>query len=181
VTKQTGPAASRSGRVYIEDGADIDRELYLALLVDRASSRVAFVVSQEGGMDIEEVAHATPERILTLTVDPSTGYQPTTAAASPTRSGLSGSQVKQCVSLMGKLYDLFLSKDMEMLEINPLIVTKAGALHSSTPRWAFDNNALSRHPDVAALADETEVDPKELAAQSSTSTTSRSTARSAAW
>jgi succinyl-CoA synthetase beta subunit len=165
VTKQTGEAGKQVNRVYIEDGADIARELYLALLVDRGSSRVSFVVSQEGGMDIEEVAHSTPEKILTLTIDPATGYQPYHGRRIAFALGLEGPQVKQCVSLMGKLFDLFVRKDMEMLEINPLIVTKAGALHLLDAKVAFDNNALYRHPDVAALADETEVDPKELAAQ----------------
>jgi succinyl-CoA synthetase beta subunit len=165
VTKQTGEAGKQVGRVYIEDGADIARELYLALLVDRGSSRISFVVSQEGGMDIEEVAHSTPEKILTLTIDPATGYQPYHGRRIAFALGLQGPQVKQCVQLMGKLYDLFVQKDMEMLEINPLIVTKAGALHLLDAKIGFDNNALYRHPDVAALADETEVDPKELAAQ----------------
>jgi succinyl-CoA synthetase beta subunit len=165
VTKQTGPAGKQVNRVYIEDGADIDRELYLALLVDRATSRVAFVVSQEGGMDIEEVAHRTPEKVLTLTIDPATGYQPFHGRRIAYALGLTGGQVKQCVALMGKLFDLFLSKDMEMLEINPLIVTKTGALHLLDAKIGFDNNALYRNPDIAALADDTEVDPKELAAQ----------------
>jgi succinyl-CoA synthetase beta subunit len=165
VTKQTDEAGKQVGRVYIEDGADIARELYLALLVDRGSSRISFVVSQEGGMDIEEVAHSTPEKILTLTIDPATGYQPYHGRRIAFALGLQGPQVKQCVQLMGKLYDLFVQKDMEMLEINPLIVTKAGALHLLDAKIGFDNNALYRHPDVAALADETEVDPKELAAQ----------------
>jgi len=165
VTKQTGAPGKQVNRVYIEDGADIARELYLALLVDRATSRVAFVVSQEGGMDIEEVAHSTPDRILTLTIDPATGYQPFHGRRIAYALGLEGAQVKQCVALMSKLYDLFLAKDMEMLEINPLIVTKAGTLHCLDAKMGFDNNALYRHPDIAALEDETEVDPKELAAQ----------------
>ncbi|HVG47535.1 MAG TPA: ADP-forming succinate--CoA ligase subunit beta [Rubellimicrobium sp.] len=165
VTKQTGQAGKQVNRVYIEDGADIARELYLALLVDRQTSRVAFVVSQEGGMDIEEVAASTPDRILTLTIDPATGYQPFHGRRIAYALGLEGTQVKQCVALMSKLYDLFLAKDMEMLEINPLIVTKAGTLHCLDAKMGFDNNALYRHADIAALEDETEVDPKELAAQ----------------
>jgi succinyl-CoA synthetase beta subunit len=164
VTKQTGPAGKQVNRVYIEDGAEIARELYLALLVDRASSRVAFVCSEAGGMDIEEVAHATPERVLTLTVDPATGYQPFHGRRIAQGLGLSGAQVKQCVALMGTLYRLFVDKDMEMLEVNPLIVTAKGDLHCLDAKMSFDGNALGRHPDVAALADETEVDPKELAA-----------------
>ena len=165
VTKQTGDAGKQVNRVYIEDGADIARELYLALLVDRQTSRISFVVSTEGGMDIEEVAHSTPEKILTLNIDPATGYQAYHGRRIAFELGLTGNQVKQCVSLMGKLYDLFVAKDMEMLEINPLIVTKAGQLHCLDAKIGFDNNALYRHPDIAALADDTEVDPKELAAQ----------------
>ncbi|TNC51870.1 ADP-forming succinate--CoA ligase subunit beta [Rubellimicrobium rubrum] len=165
VTIQTGEAGKQVNRVYIEDGADIARELYLALLLDRGTSRISFVCSTEGGMDIEEVAHSTPEKILTLTIDPSTGYQPFHGRRIAYALGLEGGQVKQCVSLMGTLYKLFVSKDMEMLEINPLIVTKAGQLHCLDAKVGFDNNALYRHPDIAALADETEVDPKELAAQ----------------
>jgi succinyl-CoA synthetase beta subunit len=165
VTKQTGEAGKQVNRIYIEDGAEIERELYLALLVDRATSRVAFVCSQAGGMDIEEVAHATPERILTLTVDPATGYQPFHGRRIAAALGLQGQQVKQCVQLMGRLFDLFMSKDMEMLEVNPLIVTKAGTLHCLDAKMSFDGNALIRHPEIATLADDTEVDPKELAAQ----------------
>jgi succinyl-CoA synthetase beta subunit len=165
VTKQTGPAGKQVGRVYIEDGSDIARELYLALLVDRETSRVAFVVSQDGGMDIEEVAASTPDRILTLTIDPASGYQPFHGRRIAYALGLEGGQVKQCVSLMGKLYDLFLAKDMEMLEVNPLIVTAKGDLLCLDAKMSFDGNALARHPDIASLADESEVDPKELAAQ----------------
>ncbi|TNC73035.1 ADP-forming succinate--CoA ligase subunit beta [Rubellimicrobium roseum] len=165
VTIQTGEAGKQVNRVYIEDGADIARELYLAILVDRGTSRISFVCSTEGGMDIEEVAHSTPEKILTLTIDPATGYQPYHGRRIAYALKLEGAQVKQCVSLMGTLYKLFVSKDMEMLEINPLIVTKDGKLHCLDAKVGFDNNALYRHPDIAALADETEVDPKELAAQ----------------
>ncbi|MBP1805339.1 ADP-forming succinate--CoA ligase subunit beta [Rubellimicrobium aerolatum] len=165
VTIQTGESGKQVNRVYIEDGADIARELYLALLVDRSTSRISFVCSTEGGMDIEEVAHSTPEKILTLTIDPATGYQPFHGRRIAYALGLTGAQVKQCVALMGTLYKLFASKDMEMLEINPLIVTKAGQLHCLDAKVGFDNNALFRHPDIAALADDTEVDPKELAAQ----------------
>ncbi|HHL22465.1 MAG TPA: succinate--CoA ligase subunit beta, partial [Aliiroseovarius sp.] len=129
VTKQTGPAGKEVGRVYIEDGAEIDREFYLALLVDRQTGRVSFVASTEGGMDIEEVAEKTPEKILSFSVDPATGYQGFHGRRVAFALGLTGKQVKQCVALMGTLYQLFVDKDMEMLEINPLILNKAGQLH----------------------------------------------------
>jgi succinyl-CoA synthetase beta subunit len=164
VTKQTGPAGKTVNRIYIEDGAGIDRELYLALLVDRATSRIAFVASQEGGMDIEEVAHDTPEKVLTFTVDPATGYQPWHGRRIAFALGLTGNQVKQCVALMGTLFRMFMEKDMEMLEINPLIVTDKGDLKCLDAKMGFDGNAIYRHADIAALRDETEEDPKELAA-----------------
>ena len=164
VTKQTGPAGKQVNRIYIEDGAGIDREMYLALLVDRGSSRISFVASTEGGMDIEEVAEETPEKILSFSVDPATGYQPFHGRRIAFALGLSGAQVKQCVKLMGTLYDLFVAKDMEMLEINPLIVTSAGDLKCLDAKMGFDSNALYRHPDIMELRDETEEDPKELAA-----------------
>ncbi len=164
VTKQTGPAGKQVNRVYIEDGADIATELYLAILVDRQTSRIAFVCSTEGGMDIEEVAHSTPEKILTFAVDPATGYQAFHGRRIAFSLGLSGNQVKQCVALMGTLYKLFVEKDMEMLEINPLIVTDKGDLKCLDAKMSFDGNAIYRQPDIAALRDETEEDPKELAA-----------------
>ncbi len=164
VTKQTGPAGKQVNRVYIEEGAGIARELYLALLVDRQTSRVAFVCSTEGGMDIEEVAATTPERILSFSVDPATGYQPFHGRRIAFALGLEGAQVGQCVALMGTLYDLFIGKDMELLEINPLIVTDGGELRCLDAKMGFDGNALYRHPDIAALRDETEEDPKELEA-----------------
>ena len=164
VTKQTGPAGKQVNRVYIEDGSDIARELYLALLVDRQTSRIAFVCSTEGGMDIEQVAHDTPDRILSFPVDPATGYQPFHGRRIAFALGLTGGQVKQCVTLMGTLYRLFVDRDMEMLEINPLVVTEAGNLHCLDAKMSFDGNAIWRQPDIAALRDETEEDPKELAA-----------------
>jgi len=164
VTHQTGPAGKVVNRVYIEDGAGIETELYLALLVDRQSSRISFVCSTEGGMDIEEVAAATPGKILSFAVDPATGYQPFHGRRIAFALGLSGKQVKQCVTLMGQLYALFLAKDMEMLEINPLIVTTEGDLKCLDAKMGFDGNAVYRHSDIAELRDETEEDPKELAA-----------------
>ncbi len=164
VTKQTGAAGKQVNRIYIEDGSGISRELYLALLVDRQTSRVSFVASTEGGMDIEEVAHSTPEKILSFSVDPATGYQPFHGRRIAFSLGLEGAQIKQCVQLMGILYKLFTDKDMEMLEINPLIVTDKGDLKCLDAKMGFDGNAIYRHPDIAALRDETEEDPKELAA-----------------
>ena len=164
VTHQTGPEGKQVNRIYIEDGAGIQTELYLAVLVDRQTSRISFVCSTEGGMDIEEVASSTPEKILSFSVDPATGYQPFHGRRIAFSLGLSGQQVKQCVALMGTLYKLFVEKDMEMLEINPLIVTDKGDLKCLDAKMAFDGNAIYRHADIAALRDESEEDPKELAA-----------------
>ncbi|MBL4766997.1 MAG: ADP-forming succinate--CoA ligase subunit beta [Rhodobacteraceae bacterium] len=164
VTHQTGPAGKQVNRVYIEDGAGIETEMYLALLVDRVSSRISFVCSTEGGMDIEQVAADTPEKILSFTVDPATGYQAFHGRRIAFSLGLSGKQVKQCVGLMGLLYKAFLEKNMEMLEINPLIVTDAGDLKVLDAKISFDDNALYRHADISELRDESEEDPKELEA-----------------
>ena len=164
VTKQTGEAGKQVNRIYIEDGSGIQTEMYLALLVDRGSSRVSFVASTEGGMDIEEVAEKTPEKILSFSVDPATGYQAFHGRRIAFALNLEGAQVKQCVKLMGQLYDLFISKDMEMLEINPLIVTDKGDLKCLDAKMGFDSNALYRHPDIMELRDTTEEDPKELEA-----------------
>jgi len=164
VTHQTGPAGKQVNRIYIEDGSDIERELYLALLVDRGTSRVSFVCSTEGGMDIEEVAASTPEKILSFSVDPATGYQQFHGRRVAFSLGLTGAQVKQCVALMGNLYRAFVEKDMEMLEINPLIVMTDGNLKVLDAKLGFDNNALYRHADIVELRDTTEEDPKELEA-----------------
>jgi len=164
VTHQTGPAGKQVNRIYIEDGSGIETELYLALLVDRQTSRVSFVCSTEGGMDIEEVAASTPEKILSFSVDPATGYQAFHGRRIAFALGLEGKQVKQCVGLMGLLYKAFLEKDMEMLEINPLIVSDSGDLKVLDAKVAFDGNAIYRHPDINELRDETEEDAKELEA-----------------
>ena len=164
VTHQTGPAGKQVNRIYIEDGSDIARELYLALLVDRGTSRVSFVVSTEGGMDIEEVAAKTPEKILSFSVDPATGLSDFHGRRVAFALGLQGGQVKQCVALIRNLYRAFVEKDMEMLEINPLIVMTDGNLKALDAKVGFDGNAIYRHADIAALRDETEEDPKELAA-----------------
>ena len=164
VTHQTGPAGKQVNRVYIEAGSGIQRELYLALLVDRQTSRVSFVCSTEGGMDIEEVAAATPEKILSFSIDPTTGFQAYHGRRIAFSLGLEGAQVKHCVSLMGTLYRAFIEKDMEMLEINPLIVGDNGALKVLDAKVGFDGNAVYRHADIAELRDVTEEDPKELEA-----------------
>jgi succinyl-CoA synthetase beta subunit len=164
VTHQTGPAGKQVNRIYIEDGSGIERELYLALLVDRQTSRVSFVCSTEGGMDIEEVATETPEKILSFSVDPATGYQAYHGRRIAFMLNLEGKQIKQCVALMGTLYRLFIEKDVEMLEINPLIVTDGGDLKCLDAKMGFDGNAVYRHPDIAELRDTTEEDPKELEA-----------------
>ncbi|KEO53873.1 ADP-forming succinate--CoA ligase subunit beta [Thioclava indica] len=164
VTHQTGPAGKQVNRIYIEDGSDITRELYLALLVDRVSSRVSIVCSTEGGMDIEEVAASTPEKILSFSIDPATGYQAFHGRRVAFSLGLEGAQVKQMVALLGNLYKAFLEKDMEQLEINPLIVMTDGNLKVLDAKVGFDGNAMYRQPDVANLRDESEEDSKELEA-----------------
>jgi len=164
VTKQTGAAGKQVNRIYVEDGADIARELYLSILVDRATSRVAFVCSTEGGMDIEAVAEEAPEKIHTIHVDPAAGYSPYIGRKVAAALELDGALVKQCVKLMGQLYKAFVEKDMAMLEINPLIVTEGGNLHVLDAKVGFDNNAMYRQPDIAELRDLTEEDEKEIEA-----------------
>ena len=164
VTVQTGPAGKQVNRIYIEDGSDIDRELYLAILIDRQTSRISFVVSTEGGMSIEDVAHNTPEKILSFSIDPATGLSDFHGRRIAFELGLEGNQVKQCVAMVKNMYRLFVDKDMEMLEINPMVVMTDGNLKCLDAKMGFDGNALYRHADIAALRDETEEDPKELAA-----------------
>ncbi len=164
VTVQTGPAGRSVGRLYIEDGADIDKELYLSALVDRATSRVSFVVSTEGGMDIEAVAHDTPERIHTVSIDPSHGVTPADGQAVAAALKLDGALAAAVATLMAQLYAAFVAKDMDLLEINPLIITKGGELKALDAKMSFDGNAMYRHPDVLALRDESEEDAKEIEA-----------------
>lgn len=164
VTVQTGPEGKTVKRLYIEDGSAIKRELYLSALVDRATSRVSFITSTEGGMDIEEVAHKTPEKILTLDIDPASGYSPFHGRKIAFALGLEGDQIKQCVKLIGNLYKAFTEKDVALLEINPLIVTEAGDLLCLDAKVNFDSNALYRHPDIAELRDLDEEDPAEIEA-----------------
>jgi len=164
VTHQTGPHGRLVSRLYIEEGADIARELYLSLLVDRETSRVAVVASTEGGMDIEEVAHSTPEKIITFSIDPATGPWPHHAALLAKALNLTGDQAKQVRTLLPALYAAFKGEDMSLLEINPLIVTGAGKLVVLDAKVSFDDNALYRHPDIVALRDTAEEDPKEIEA-----------------
>ncbi len=164
VTLQTGPAGKQVNRLYIEEGSDIEAEFYLSALVDRVTSRVAFVVSTEGGMNIEDVAHKTPEKIKTFSVDPATGIMPHHGRTVAKALGLSGDLAKQAGKLVVSLYKAFVAKDMAMLEINPLIVTRQGELKCLDAKVSFDSNALFRHPDIVALRDETEEDAKEIEA-----------------
>ncbi len=164
VTVQTGAAGKVVNRLYIEDGSDIARELYLSMVVDRETSRVAFIVSTEGGMDIEAVAHDTPEKILTFSVDPAAGIQAYHGRKVAFALGLEGDQVKQCTKAIDALYRMFVDKDMSLLEINPLIVTADGNLRALDGKMNFDSNALYRHPEIVALRDLTEEDPAEIEA-----------------
>jgi succinyl-CoA synthetase beta subunit len=161
VTHQTGPHGRVVRRLYIEDGSAIERELYLSALVDRATSRIAFIASTEGGMDIEEVAKKTPEKIQTFQVEPAAGYSPYVGLNISGALGLKGDQAKQCGTIIQNLYSAFLSKDMSLLEINPLVVTKDGHVVCLDAKINFDDNALFRHKDVAALRDPDEEDPME--------------------
>jgi succinyl-CoA synthetase beta subunit len=164
VTIQTGDAGKQVNRLYVTDGVDIEKEYYLSMVVDRSSSRVALIVSTEGGMDIEEVAHSTPERITTITVDTATGFQPHHGRAVAFALKLSGDLAKQAQKISKQLYEAFVSLDCDMLEINPLVETKDGNLLVLDTKMSFDSNALYRHPDVVLLRDETEEDPAEVEA-----------------
>ena len=164
VTKQTGPAGKQVNRLYIEDGADIARELYCSLLVDRSAGRVAFVVSTEGGMDIETVAHDTPERIITVDIDPSTGVTAADAEKISAALKLDGAAGEDAKSVFPALSKAFVEKDMSLLEVNPLIVMKDGHLRLLDAKMSFDNNALFRHPDLVELRDTSEEDAKEIEA-----------------
>jgi succinyl-CoA synthetase beta subunit len=164
VTHQTGPHGKQVNRLYIEEGSAIERELYLSMLVDRASSRIAFVASTEGGMDIEQVARDTPEKIVTFSIDPATGIMAHHGRTLAQALGLTGDLAKQAGQLVTKLYAAFIAKDMSLLEINPLVVTKSGQLVCLDAKIGFDDNALYRHPDIVALRDLTEEDEKEIEA-----------------
>ena len=164
VTVQTGEEGKQVNRLYVTDGVDIAKEYYLSLLVDRASGQVAMVASTEGGMDIETVAHDTPEKITTITIDPAQGFMPHHGRAVAFALKLSGDLNKQCQKLAKQLYDAFIELDMEMLEINPLVETKDDKLLVLDTKMSFDGNALYRHKDVEEMRDETEEDPAEVEA-----------------
>ena len=164
ITHQTGPEGREVGRIYVEDGSDIARELYLSALVDRATSRISFIASTEGGMDIEEVAAQTPEKIITIDVDPAGGISGHHGRQIAFALGLEGDQVKQANALIANLYRAFVEKDMSLLEINPLVVTGAGDLICLDAKVNFDSNALYRHNDIMELRDLAEEDPAEVKA-----------------
>ena len=164
VTHQTGPDGRLVKRLYIEDGSAIAQELYLSALVDRETSRIAFIVSTEGGIDIEEVAHATPGKIKTFQVDPAAGYSPFIGNEIAVALGLKGDTAKQMGKVVKSLYEAFVAKDMSMLEINPLVVTKDGNVICLDAKVNFDSNSLYRHKDIMALRDLDEEDPAEVEA-----------------
>ena len=164
VTAQTGPAGRPVNQLYIEEGCDIQREFYLSMLVDRQMARVAFVVSTEGGMDIEKVAHDNPEKIVTFSIDPATGVMPHHGRALARALSLKGQPAKQAETLAARLYDAFIGTDMAMLEVNPLVVTKQGDLKCLDAKISFDSNSLYRHPELLELRDLTEEDEKEVEA-----------------
>ncbi len=166
VTKQTGPAGRLVQRVYIEAGCDIARELYLSLLVDRETSRVLVMASTEGGMEIEEVAETHPERILRAAIDPATGVSGFHSRKIAAGLGLKGKQVGVFGRFLTAMYDAFIALDCAIVEINPLVVTKGGDILALDAKVSFDDNALYRHPDIEALRDPAEEDPKELEAAS---------------
>jgi succinyl-CoA synthetase beta subunit len=164
VTIQTGPAGKQVNRLYVTDGVDIEKEFYLALLVDRATSKVAVVASTEGGMNIEDVAHNTPEKIHTITIDPATGIMPHHGRAVAAALELTGDLAKQAAKVLGGLYDAFLGTDAEQIEINPLAVCAGDQLLVLDAKVSFDSNAMFRHKDLAALRDLTEEDASEIEA-----------------
>jgi succinyl-CoA synthetase beta subunit len=165
VTHQTGPEGKEVGRVYVEDGCDIARELYLSLLVDRDSKRINIIASTEGGMDIEEVAEHSPEKILSLAIDPVTGLQAFHSTRIAYALGLEGAQVKSVAKFLKSMYQAFVELDASMVEINPMVVTGAGAIMALDAKMNFDDNALYRHADIAAMRDDTEENALELEAQ----------------
>jgi succinyl-CoA synthetase beta subunit len=164
VTAQTGPDGRVVKRIYIQDGCAIARELYLSALVDRTTSRVSFIASQAGGMNIEEVAAKTPEKIVTVTIDPASGYSPFHGRQIAFALGLTGKQVSACVKLVGGLYRLMLEKDASLVEVNPLVVTEDGGLLCLDAKVSFDSNALYRQPEIVEMRDLDEEDPMEVEA-----------------
>jgi len=164
VTHQTGPEGQKVRRLYIEDGADIKNELYVSLVTDRATQKVALIASSEGGMDIEEVAHSTPEKIITEMIDPLTGITPEQSKKIAAAIGLTGASVDQAVDLFAKLYKCYMDTDASLVEINPLNCDSKGNLIALDAKFNFDANALFRHPEIVALRDLDEEDPAEVEA-----------------
>ena len=163
-THQTGPEGQKVRRLYIEDGADIKNELYISLVTDRATQKVALIASSEGGMDIEEVAHATPEKIITEMIDPLTGITPEQSRKVAEAIGLTGASVDQAVDVLAKLYQCYMDTDASLVEINPLNCNSKGELMALDAKFNFDANALFRHPEIVALRDLDEEDPAEVEA-----------------
>lgn len=164
VTHQTGSEGKLVQRLYIEDGCDISSEYYFSMVVDRVTSRVSVIASTEGGMDIEQVAKETPEKILSFNIDPTIGFQPFHARLIANELKLEGSSFKQAGKFFNQLYKLFTEKDASLLEINPLVLTSENSLIALDAKMSFDNNALFKHPDITSLRDETEEDPAEILA-----------------
>ena len=165
VTHQTGPEGKEVKRVYIEDGCDIDRELYLSFLIDRSTSRVTIIACQEGGMDIEEVAATTPEKIKTIAIDPATGMKSFHAREIAFGLGLFGDQVKSAVKFLMAMYGAFVDMDASQIEINPMVITKAGEVVALDAKMNFDDNALYRHKEIEEMRDADEQDAAELEAE----------------
>ena len=164
ITHQTGPEGKLVQRLYIEDGCDISAEYYFSMVVDRVTSRVSVIASTEGGMDIEQVAKETPEKILSFNIDPTIGFQPFHSRLIANELKLEGSSFKQASNFFNQLYKLFTEKDASLLEINPLVLTSENSLIALDAKMSFDNNALFKHPDIMSLRDETEEDPAEILA-----------------
>ena len=164
ITHQTGSEGKLVQRLYIEDGCDISSEYYFSMVVDRVTSRVSVIASTEGGMDIEQVAKETPEKILSFNIDPTIGFQPFHARLIANELKLEGSSFKQAGKFFNQLYKLFTEKDASLLEINPLVLTSENSLIALDAKMSFDNNALFKNPDIISLRDETEEDPAEILA-----------------
>jgi succinyl-CoA synthetase beta subunit len=164
VTHQTGPKGQKVGRIYVEEGCDIKRELYLSILIDRATSRVTLMASTEGGMEIEEVAAKSPEKIIKVSIDPVAGLQPYHARKIAFSLGLKDKQVGKCVAFLQAMYNAFTDLDCAIVEINPLVVTGADDIIALDAKVSFDDNALFRHKDVQEMHDESEEDPSEIEA-----------------
>ena len=164
ITHQTGPEGKLVQRLYIEDGCDISAEYYFSMVIDRVTSRVSVIASTEGGMDIEQVAKETPEKILSFNIDPTIGFQPFHSRLIANELKLEGSSFKQASNFFNQLYKLFTEKDASLLEINPLVLTSENNLIALDAKMSFDNNALFKHPDIMSLRDETEEDPAEILA-----------------